>query len=52
MTCNTGVNTAPKYVKNTTDITIFPFKHSLFPTDITLVDSLLKPCNFMTEHKT
>lgn len=47
MACKRGVNTAPKYAKNATDIIDFLFKHLLFPTDISLVDSLVKSCDCM-----
>lgn len=50
MTWNSGETTTPKCLKNTRDVIIFPFEYSSFPTDISLVDSLLKPCDSMTQN--
>lgn len=50
MACKSGVNTVPKEVKNAAHIIIFPFKSFLFPTDKTLVESLLKACDCMTHN--
>lgn len=50
MACNRGVNTVPKGVKNAVYIIIFLFKPSLFPTDKTLVDGLLKACDCRTQN--
>lgn len=48
--CNNGVSRALKGVKNAVHMVLFPFKPSLFPTDETLVDSLLKACDSMTHN--
>lgn len=50
MARNRAVNTVPKGVKNAAHIIIFPFKPSLFPTDKTEADSLLKACDCMTHN--